>query len=144
MKTLSLLQPWASLVVASIKTIETRSWATSYRGALLIHASISTKGMFILQDLPDNKTIHSIKRHYFGAIIGMVQLVDVKKVDELDLLDTTFNNQSLEANAFGNSRNRYAWFLESAIAFEKPIFCKGHLQLWEFPDAMLAEHGILL
>jgi hypothetical protein len=38
MKALSLTQPWASLVVAGAKKLETRSWPTYYRGPLLIHA----------------------------------------------------------------------------------------------------------
>lgn len=38
MKTLTLHQPWASLIAAGVKTIETRSWSTSYRGPLAIHA----------------------------------------------------------------------------------------------------------
>lgn len=37
-KALTLHQPWASLVALGVKTVETRSWATSYRGRLLIHA----------------------------------------------------------------------------------------------------------
>ena len=39
MKTLSIRQPFASLVCRGIKTIENRSWDTKYRGKLLIHAS---------------------------------------------------------------------------------------------------------
>lgn len=39
MKTLSLLQPWATLVAIRAKRIETCSWSTSYRGPLAIHAS---------------------------------------------------------------------------------------------------------
>lgn len=38
MKALTLYQPWASLIALGVKTIETRSWATSYRGPLAIHA----------------------------------------------------------------------------------------------------------
>lgn len=38
-KALSLWQPWASLVRPDVKTIETRSWSTSYRGWLIIHAA---------------------------------------------------------------------------------------------------------
>jgi hypothetical protein len=37
-KVLTLHQPWASLVALGVKTIETRSWSTSYRGPLAIHA----------------------------------------------------------------------------------------------------------
>lgn len=39
MKALTLWQPWATLVALGVKTIETRSWSTSYRGPLAIHAA---------------------------------------------------------------------------------------------------------
>lgn len=39
MKALSIRQPWAGLIALGIKTIELRSWSTSYRGPLLICAS---------------------------------------------------------------------------------------------------------
>ena len=42
MKVLSLTEPYATLIAKGIKTIETRSWKTNYRGKLYIHAS-STK-----------------------------------------------------------------------------------------------------
>lgn len=35
---ISVKQPWAALLVAGIKTIEIRSWATRRRGRVLIHA----------------------------------------------------------------------------------------------------------
>ena len=41
MRTLSLTQPWASLIAFGAKTIETRSWATDYRGLIAIHATVS-------------------------------------------------------------------------------------------------------
>jgi len=44
MKAISLLQPWATLVVTGVKTIETRSWGTKYRGPILIHASQGKAG----------------------------------------------------------------------------------------------------
>lgn len=39
MRSLTLHQPWASLIAVGAKTIETRSWSTTYRGPILIHAS---------------------------------------------------------------------------------------------------------
>lgn len=39
MKVLSIIEPWASLIANGKKSIETRSWKTSYRGELYIHAS---------------------------------------------------------------------------------------------------------
>lgn len=39
MRALTVHQPHASLIALGIKTIETRSWSTSYRGRLAIHAA---------------------------------------------------------------------------------------------------------
>ncbi len=39
MKTLTLTQPYASLIAFGAKRIETRTWATTYRGPLAIHAA---------------------------------------------------------------------------------------------------------
>ena len=39
MKVLSIIEPWATLIKEGKKVIETRSWKTSYRGELYIHAS---------------------------------------------------------------------------------------------------------
>jgi hypothetical protein len=36
---LSVKQPWAALLAAGRKTIEVRSWATRFRGPVLIHAA---------------------------------------------------------------------------------------------------------
>jgi hypothetical protein len=41
LKALSLKQPWANLIVAGDKTIETRVWGTSYRGRILLLSSKS-------------------------------------------------------------------------------------------------------
>jgi len=42
MKAISIRQPWAWLIVHAGKDIENRTWATRYRGPVLIHAA---KGM---------------------------------------------------------------------------------------------------
>jgi hypothetical protein len=39
MKELSIRQPWAWLIIAGHKDVENRSWTTTYRGPLLIHAA---------------------------------------------------------------------------------------------------------
>lgn len=39
MRAISLWQPWASAVALGSKRIETRHWATTYRGPLAIHAA---------------------------------------------------------------------------------------------------------
>jgi hypothetical protein len=50
-KALTIRQPWASLVALGVKTIETRSWSTKYRGPLLIHAGMKMPGTDVLSSL---------------------------------------------------------------------------------------------
>src|SRR5436190_4080221 len=39
MKVLTMRQPWATLTALGVRTIETRSWSTNFRGPLAIHAA---------------------------------------------------------------------------------------------------------
>ena len=39
MKAITIWQPWASLIAVGAKGFETRSWKTSYRGPIAIHAA---------------------------------------------------------------------------------------------------------
>jgi len=79
MKVIVIRQPWAWLIVHGFKDIENRSWATRYRGTLLIHASAG---------LPTKRNLEEIRRFARkrgaelpeelerGGIVGMVQLED--------------------------------------------------------------------
>lgn len=42
-KTISVKQPWANLIAYGMKTIETRTWSTNYRGRLGIASSCDGK-----------------------------------------------------------------------------------------------------
>ncbi len=133
MKALSLLQPWASLVVTGAKQIETRSWSTKYRGGLLIHASTGKAGAALTAEPPFSRYIHNFNQLPFGAIIGQVVLTDVVRVEELHLSGTAINHLTLEERAFGDYTNgRFAWMLEEPVLFSKPIPVKGTLGLWEY------------
>ncbi len=59
MKALSLWQPWASLIALGVKTIETRSWATNYRGPLAIHAGLRRPEMMHLPPLRGRDEAHN-------------------------------------------------------------------------------------
>jgi hypothetical protein len=51
MKTLSVRQPYATLICAGVKPIENRSWNTDYRGTILIHASKNYADLFKMPEL---------------------------------------------------------------------------------------------
>ncbi len=133
MKVLSLLQPWASLVVMGAKKIETRSWSTKHRGELLIHASSGKAGALLAAELPFSKYIPDFTALPFGALIGKVQLDEVISVDTLPLTQQELNHLSLEERAFGDyGRGRWAWILSEPVAFEDPLPMRGHLHLWNY------------
>ena len=133
MKALSLLQPWASLVVMGSKKFETRSWNTGHRGDLLIHASTGKAGALLAAEAPFPKYISDYNRLPFGAIIGKVILTDVVRIENLSLPDAVINRLTLEEKAFGEyAKGRYVWILEEPVQFERPVFVKGAIGLWEY------------
>ena len=132
LKALSLLQPWATLVVIGAKTIETRSWSTAYRGTLMIHASKGKSGAAIAAEPLFKKYIPNFHELPFGAIIGEVTLKDVVRISELLLPPELIARLTLEERAFGAySEGRFAWLLEDAVVYDEPIPAKGALGLWD-------------
>ena len=151
-KVISILQPWASLVVLGHKKIETRSWNTKYRGELLIHASVGKKYKSIPADDPFYKYYHllfaknkmqPIEHLPYGAIIGKVNLVDTVTSEELGWTQSFSDGYSTEWSiqeeinpqelAFGDySPNRFGWLLSHPVLFDKPIPAKGQLGIWNW------------
>jgi hypothetical protein len=85
MKALSIRQPWASLIIAGIKNIENRSWSTSYRGKILVHASLKVdkEGMGIAKQLLGSGFVKAI-HDYTGGVIGEVEIIDCVKHSNSD------------------------------------------------------------
>lgn len=132
MKAISLLQPWASLVVAGHKRIETRGWGTLHRGPLLIHASKGKAGKLLVAEPPFTQYTPDFDALPFGALIGQVTLVGCVRIHADEWLDAEMEKLTLEERAFGDYRaGRWAWMLEDAEAFEEPVPMRGSLGLWE-------------
>lgn len=76
MKVISLLQPWASLVVMGAKIYETRSWKTKYQGNILIHASQAFRPEHkkMCETEPFKSFIPDPGELPTGKIIGMVHI----------------------------------------------------------------------
>ena len=141
MKTLSLLQPWATLVVMGVKRIETRSWSTAYRGPLLIHASKGRAGEIFAHEPPFKKYTPDFKQLPFGYIIGKVILTDVIKIGTGALFHTSdemMNKLTMEEKAFGDyTPGRFAWIMQELVLFKTPLAAKGSLILWEFDEKLI-------
>lgn len=132
MYVLSLLQPWATLVVTGAKTIETRSWSTRHRGSLLIHASQGKAGEIFAADPLFQRYIPDFEALPFGAIIGSVRLEKILPTEDFDLSDAAMNTFTLEEKAFGDyTSGRYGWLLVDPVKFKHPIPERGMPGLWK-------------
>ena len=111
MKALSLTQPWATLVATGAKCVETRSWSTRYRGPLAIHAAkrFPPSARFFAST---EHTLGRLPRPVpLGAIIAIVDLVDVGRAEEV-----TLTISALERMYGDYSWGRYAWMLSNVYA----------------------------
>lgn len=75
MKALSIMQPWAWLIVNGHKPVENRSWPTRFRGPVLIHAGKKFDG----DDDSQEWGWPNIQRpddFEFGGIVGEAVVVD--------------------------------------------------------------------
>src|SRR5262245_4993891 len=77
MKTLSIKQPWAWLIMAGLKDIENRDWRTHFRGRFAVHAGKYRPSEEELLEIEQHQgvTIPRDKLTY-GAVLGTVELVD--------------------------------------------------------------------
>jgi hypothetical protein len=122
MKTLSVRQPWAELIVQGRKSLELRSWTAKYRGPLAIHAS-QTVERDACRDHgldPDRVTT--------GAVIGVVDLVSV------DLLDAAAYEQRAGehlSDAPWAGEPLFGWRLANPRALREPISVRGRMALFD-------------
>jgi len=126
MKAISLWQPWASAMAFGWKKIETRTWSTSYRGPLLIHAakritrwpSIDVQALFDgiasqPSDLPR------------GEILCQVSLVDCKRIYQ-------HNRPYGRERVLGDyTPGRYMWITQDTTVFIEPIPYRGRQRIFE-------------
>lgn len=144
-RVLSVAQPFAALIVAGIKPVENRSWATPYRGQICVHASQSRRWLTAetrawLADIADDdlKLADWLADHWpagrspkslsISAIVGRVEVVDCREAEAVRLAELTP----------WHALDGFAWRLANPARFNTPIPCGGKLNLWK-PAVELAE-----
>lgn len=150
MKAISLIQPWATLVAIGAKKIETRSWATGYRGPIAIHASQwrTPTGKVVSAEV--ERCLALCHREPFateltmadiwkvgelpsGAVVATATLVDVVRTE------TIARVVGEPEREFGNfAPGRFAWRLRDVRRIHAPIPYRGARGLWWLPDEALA------
>lgn len=144
MKTLSIKQPWASLICAGVKDVENRTWAPPQNligKKILIHAGSTKVPKDFFETIPfewcseiANATsygwIPSNDSVPLGAIIGYATLAGFSP--ETDSL-------------WDGGEGLIKWKFEDPYLFDEPIPAKGMLGLFDYPleeDNLPAAHKV--
>lgn len=127
---ISVRQPWAWLLVNGVKKVENRTWETSYRGPLLIHASRTTVDLIrtncseLFADMPPADMLP------LGCLVGMVHLAEC----------ITLKDAQRRRDLAGQGRfieGPFCWIMNKPRPMFKPISFIGRLGLFRVPVSLL-------
>lgn len=113
MKALSIHPVPAMMIFAKEKTVEIRSWGTSYRGDILICS-----------------TRQKIKDTIPGHTLCVVTLTDVRPLSLADMEPAKTSLDDFKAEKL-NYLDFFGWHLEN-VRYIRPVPVKGKLGLWNY------------
>ena len=123
MKAISILQPWAWLIVNGFKPVENRTWATRLRGPVLIHAGKRwgreqrINLAFVRATFPEIVLPHEFDR---GGIVGSATVVDCVSAMDSPWFFCPFG-----------------FVMRDPLPLPRMIPYKGALGFFEVPDTVL-------
>lgn len=153
MKSVSLWEPWASLIRTGAKTFETRHWSTDYRGQLLICAaktglpkreiySYLAMGKFqqgllpLLGGMAHERIGKRVQFHHlnFGKAVAIVTLTACIPTVKIPV-------EQIEGEySFGNyAPDRFGWKLENLFTDFEPFTVVGQQGFFDVPESLLRE-----
>lgn len=156
MKALTLWQPWATLVAKGSKQFETRSWGTSYRGPLAIHAAkaLPKSWAFMRDDHFGEALDHvcgvnemgvpDIAKLPTGAVLAVAMLVDVVRISGVPYDPVPGYGIGDSEMAFGDyTPGRYAWVMDEVYELPVPVEASGRQRLWNLgmPQVLAIARG---
>lgn len=130
-KAITLIQPWASLIVDLRKPWETRSWYTTHRGPVAIHAGAKVDREACENFGYDPATIPT------RAVLGIANLVRCVQ----------FLHPDVQPDPYGDyCPGRFGFEMREVKKFAVPISAKGALGFWEWqvPQGLTRTEGIAL
>ncbi len=163
MRCISLWQPHASLIAMGEKHYETRSWTTSYRGPIAIHAGKSQDEIkHIAQSIQhakntDWKHAREFTRAIYDAFLewtkkegvygawgfkdlpygAIVATAELTAIYDTIALYPKLTGRVQQFGDFGSGR--YAWRLEKVRMLKTPMPYRGQQGLWTLPDDVVVE-----
>ncbi|HEY3964576.1 MAG TPA: ASCH domain-containing protein [Planctomycetaceae bacterium] len=144
---LSIRQPFADFVIFGSKWCENRSWNTTYRGELYIHASTWDGSVSEYRERDQHKVYaRSPSDTAIGAILGKVTLLDVLTRNELVQVSRFLDGRPAHVaerlrrvakfirwysdDTWNYAAGPFCYILVNPKPFVAPIPAKGKLRLW--------------
>lgn len=137
---LSVAQPFATGIIEGRKAIELRSWGTSYRGIVAIHAGSKWYGGLQVGKAADMGQIQAAKAavtrlgtstrvgdYPTSAIIGIARLVQCRRFVDED------EHAALRPAHLGSAEwdeREYGWHFVDVVKLKEPIKTRGYLGLF--------------
>lgn len=126
MKTITIKEPWATLIVEGYKEYEFRVWKTNYRGEILIHAGKS------YDDKNINKFTDRNLKYSPGKIIAKAKITDCVLVDDEFTKKMLKKDPIVYGNLTKKSNKKVYGFKIEDIERIDPIEVNGKLSLWDY------------
>lgn len=126
MRALSIRQPWAELILSGRKTIETRTWRTSHRGLIAVHAGwIVDEAMCARYGFEPGTLAR-------GGLIGTVEVVDVFEFTP----ETWQRLRGQHLVPDDEANGRVGWRLANPRRLSHPIPLRGLPGLFPLPPGI--------
>ena len=132
MRTLTVCQPYAELILRGLKRVENRAWPIDYRGAILLHAGKSEKFF-----TADN---YGIPREAmaFGAVVGVAQLRGCIRCRTARGFDSAVLEAWPWLDGHEHAEGPYCWILEDVFRFAEPVPYRGMPGIFDIPAGLVA------
>jgi len=118
-KALTIKQPWVHAILTEGKDIENRTWATSHRGWIAIHASAKPQRD---AEFPGGIQVPDLDGLDYPAICGVARIIDIVS-----------KSSSQWFQKPDDDSNNYGWILADVTPLPSPIECNGAQKLWNVP-----------
>ena len=128
MKALTILQPFAELIFIGEKLVENRTWSTSYRGELAIHAGqsrrlVTQEDRFRFPDMP------------YGEIVATAMLIACITFDAIVAGNIPPNLQWVRYHTY--TEGPICWILDAVRPLNPPVPYKGARGLFTVDSSLL-------
>ena len=123
MKGITIRQPWVELILQGRKPYEIRSWGTSYRGPIMLHAAKALDKSALVALEIDASSL------FRGGFVGRAELKDCRPFTRADARVLRQNGAFVGKWSAG----RFAWELTNVCRLPALVPFRGALGLFSVP-----------